>query len=71
MQLDEARALDPDSRGVYAGVQAAGDRLIARWESSATPAEIVRIDLNGTGMRAIAASDLKVARSLDPGDGGG
>ena len=31
--------------------------------------EIVRVDLNGAGMRAIAASDLKVGRSLDPGDG--
>lgn len=31
--------------------------------------EIVRIDLNGAGTRAIAATDLKVARSLDPGDG--
>lgn len=31
--------------------------------------EIVRIDLNGNGMRAINTSDLKVARSLDPGDG--
>jgi outer membrane protein assembly factor BamB len=31
--------------------------------------EIVRIDLSGAGTRAIAASDLKVRRSLDPGDG--
>ncbi|NKB90587.1 MAG: PQQ-binding-like beta-propeller repeat protein [Acidobacteria bacterium] len=31
--------------------------------------EIVRIDLNGGGSRAIAAADLKVPRSLDPGDG--
>jgi enterochelin esterase family protein len=31
--------------------------------------EIVRIDLNGAGTRAVAESDLKVARSLDPGDG--
>ncbi len=31
--------------------------------------EIVRIDLNGGGSRAVAVSDLKVARSLDPGDG--
>ena len=31
--------------------------------------EIARIDLNGGGGRAIAESDLAVARSLDPGDG--
>jgi len=31
--------------------------------------EVVRIDLNGGGMRAITVSDLKVPRSLDPGDG--
>jgi dipeptidyl aminopeptidase/acylaminoacyl peptidase len=49
----EARALDPDSRGVYAGVQAAGDRLIARWESSAVPAEIVRLDAAG-GHQAVS-----------------
>ena len=49
----EARPLDPDSRGVYAGVQAAGDRLIARWESSAVPAEIVRLDTAG-GHQAVS-----------------
>ncbi len=31
--------------------------------------EIARIDLNGDGTRAIAASDHRVARSLPPGDG--
>ena len=45
----EVRALDPDSRGVYAGVQVAGGQLIARWESSSVPAEIVRLDATGPG----------------------
>ena len=43
----EAKALNPDSRGVYSGIQAAGNRLVAKWESSSVPAEIVRIDRNG------------------------
>lgn len=38
-----AKALDENSQGVYAGIQVAGKHLIARWESSALPAEIVRI----------------------------
>ena len=49
----DVRALDPESRGVYAGVQAAGGRLLARWESSAVPAEIVRLDTDG-GHRALS-----------------
>jgi dipeptidyl aminopeptidase/acylaminoacyl peptidase len=36
--------LNPDSRGVYGGIQAAGNALIASWQSSASPTEIVRID---------------------------
>ena len=40
----DAQALDAESRGVYAGVAVAGRQLVARWESSAVPAEIVRID---------------------------
>ncbi len=39
-----AVALDADSTGVYSGPQSAGRSLVARWESSAVPAEIVRID---------------------------
>ncbi|MGD9020233.1 MAG: prolyl oligopeptidase family serine peptidase [Lysobacterales bacterium] len=36
--------IDPDSRGVYGGIQAAGDTLVASWQSSSSAAEIVRID---------------------------
>lgn len=43
----ETVALNPDSRGVYAGVQVAGDVLVARWESSAVPSEIVRVETKG------------------------
>lgn len=50
----EVRALNPDSRGVYAGVQAAGDGAIASWESSSVPAEVVRLDAGG-GHAALSA----------------
>ncbi|MEE4217691.1 MAG: S9 family peptidase [Xanthomonadales bacterium] len=43
----KVKALNPDSRGVYAGIQVAGSHLVARWESSAIPAEIVRLDRRG------------------------
>ncbi|MDH4018680.1 MAG: S9 family peptidase [Xanthomonadales bacterium] len=39
----QVKALDEESRGVYAGVAVAGNQLVARWESSAIPAEIVRV----------------------------
>jgi len=38
------KALNKDSRGVYAGIAVAGKQLVARWESSAVPAEIVRVN---------------------------
>lgn len=41
------KALNSDSRGVYAGLQVAGRNIVAKWENSANPAEIVRIDKNG------------------------
>lgn len=40
----DTEALDPLGRGVYAGVAVAGRQLVARWESSVAPEEIVRID---------------------------
>jgi dipeptidyl aminopeptidase/acylaminoacyl peptidase len=40
----EVKALNMESRGVYAGVKVAGGQLVARWESSAVPAEIVRVN---------------------------
>ncbi|MEJ2383660.1 MAG: S9 family peptidase [Xanthomonadales bacterium] len=49
----DVTALNPDSRGVYAGIEAAGGRVLARWESSAVPAEIVRLDADG-GHRALS-----------------
>jgi len=43
--------LDAESRGVYGGVQAAGDFIVAHWESSAVPVEVVRVDAR-TGARS-------------------
>ena len=38
------KTLNPESRGVYSGIAVAGNQLVARWQSSAVPAEIVRVD---------------------------
>jgi dipeptidyl aminopeptidase/acylaminoacyl peptidase len=43
----DVKALDPDSRGAYSGLQIAGENLVAKWENSAIPAEIVLVDSNG------------------------
>jgi len=43
----DVKALDPDSRGAYSGLQVAGKNLVAKWENSAIPAEIVRVDSSG------------------------
>ena len=60
-----AKALDPESRGVYAGPAVAGRDLVARWESSATPAEIVRIDPRSGRHAAISGFNAERAAELD------
>ena len=57
-------ALDPKSRGVYGGLQVAGKHLVARWESSAIPAEIVRIDRNGKNT-ALSSFNSERVKGLD------
>jgi len=61
----EARALDADSGGVYAGVAAAGRQLVARWEDATTPAELVRIDRRSGGHKALTAFNAESAAGLD------
>ena len=57
--------LDPASGGVYAGPQAAGDVLLARWEDAVNPAEVVRIDPR-TGERArLTEFNVERAAELD------
>jgi dipeptidyl aminopeptidase/acylaminoacyl peptidase len=57
--------MDPDSRGVYAGVRSAGKSLIARWESSATPAEIVTINPRSGQHKALTSFNKERAAGLD------
>jgi dipeptidyl aminopeptidase/acylaminoacyl peptidase len=57
-------ALDPDSRGVYGGLQVAGRSLVARWESSAVPAEIVRVDRDGRNT-ALSSFNTDRVKGLD------
>ena len=59
------KALDTNSLGVYAGVQVAGRHLIARWESSASPAEIVRINTANGKHTALTEFNAELAAQLD------
>lgn len=58
-------ALDENSRGVYSGIQVAGDDLVARWESSAVPAEIVRINTSNGKHSALSQFNTERAAGLD------
>jgi dipeptidyl aminopeptidase/acylaminoacyl peptidase len=57
--------LDRNGRGVYAGVAAAGRQLVARWESSAQPAEIVRINASNGRHVAVSSFNAERAAQLD------
>ncbi len=61
----QVRALDPDSRGVYGGIQAAGNKLLASWQSSATAAEIVRVDPSDGSHTAISHFNVERSKGLD------
>jgi dipeptidyl aminopeptidase/acylaminoacyl peptidase len=58
-------ALDESSRGVYAGLKSAGDHLVARWESSAIPAEIVRVDPATGSHVAISGFNKERSEGID------
>ena len=60
-----ARALDENSRGVYAGLEVAGKNLVARWESSAVAAEIVRIDTHDGGHTSLSGFNTDRLQGLD------
>jgi dipeptidyl aminopeptidase/acylaminoacyl peptidase len=60
-----AKALDEDSRGVYAGIEVAGKNLVARWESSAVPAEIVRINPSAGGHTSLSKFNTERLEGLD------
>jgi dipeptidyl aminopeptidase/acylaminoacyl peptidase len=59
------KALDTESLGVYAGVQVAGRHLIARWESSAVPAEVVRINTSNGTHTTLSEFNAELAAQLD------
>ena len=60
-----AKVLDGDSRGVYSGLQAAGESLVAVWESSAAPAELVRVDTDDGSHAALSTFNAARAAGLD------
>ena len=58
-------ALDRDSGGVYAGVQAAGNALVARWEDATNPAEVVRINTRNGSHERLTEFNVEHAAALD------
>jgi len=61
----ELSALNEDSTGVYDGPKWAGDRLVTTWESSTTPAEVVRVDIEQGGHTPLTAFNAERAAGLD------
>jgi len=61
----EVRVLDGDSRGVYGGVQAGDGVVIANWESSAAPVEVVRVDARSGEHAALSQFNAERAAGLD------
>ncbi len=60
-----AKLLNEDGRGVYSGVQVAGRQLVAKWESSAVPAEVVRINASSGKHTALSSFNSEHAARLD------
>lgn len=61
----EITVLDADSRGVYGGVQAAGDFVLANWESSAVPIEVVRVNPETGRHETLSEFNAERAEGLD------
>jgi dipeptidyl aminopeptidase/acylaminoacyl peptidase len=61
----EITLLDADSRGVYGGIQAAGEHVVANWESSAVPVEVVRVDPATGRHTALTRFNAERAEGLD------
>ena len=58
-------ALNRESGGVYAGVQAAGRTLVARWEDATNPAEIVQVNTRNGNHERLTAFNVERAAVLD------
>ncbi|WP_376694666.1 S9 family peptidase [Wenzhouxiangella sp. EGI_FJ10305] len=62
----EITVVDSESRGVYGGIQAAGnDGVVANWESSAVPVEVVRVDATSGQHEALSEFNAERAEGLD------
>lgn len=61
----DVKMMDPESRGVYSGLQSAGNRLIARWESSVEPSELVLINKSNGSHEALTHFNSERAAGLD------
>ncbi|QOC22774.1 S9 family peptidase [Wenzhouxiangella sp. AB-CW3] len=61
----EVEALDPESDGVYGGLHAADGHLVATWESSISPIEVVRVDPSNGQHTALTEFNTERAAELD------
>jgi len=61
----DVRALDANSAGVYDGPKVAGEVLVSVWDSSTTPAELVRVDPDSGERRPLTAFNSERAAELD------
>ena len=61
----EVQALNRDSGGAYAGPQAAGRSLVARWEDATHPAEIVRVNTRNGEHERLTSFNVEHAAELD------
>lgn len=59
------KALNRNSGGVYAGPQAAGRTLFARWEDATRPAEVVRVNTRNGKHERLTAFNVERAAVLD------
>ena len=61
----EVRTLDPKGRGVFGGVQAGGGIVLANWESSAVPVEVVRVEPETGSRTALTQFNADRLEGLD------
>ncbi|MFP4334153.1 MAG: S9 family peptidase [Wenzhouxiangella sp.] len=61
----EVSPLDADSAGVFGGVKAADGALVASWESSTTPVELVRVNPASGERTALTEFNAERAEGLD------
>jgi dipeptidyl aminopeptidase/acylaminoacyl peptidase len=61
----ETTRLSATNRGVFAGPVLAGNRILARWESSSSPAEIVSLDIGNGQHSGLTDFNSERATGLD------